>query len=76
MIGSAFAKAKRSYNSNPCFRNRVSYQSWQRLFPGDRAILFWEQFTQSVIEAEKMARPEDFDYLGLLIVGRSLSAAK
>jgi hypothetical protein len=29
-------------------------------------ILSWEQFTQSVSEAEKLARPEDFDYLGLL----------
>ena len=53
MIGSAFAKAtKPNVPSNPRFRNRVSHQSWQRLFPGDRAILFWEQFTQSVIEAE------------------------
>jgi Tn3 transposase DDE domain len=29
-------------------------------------ILSWEQFTESVCEAEKLARPEDFDYLGLL----------
>jgi hypothetical protein len=29
-------------------------------------ILSWEQFTESVNEAEKLARPEDFDYLGLL----------
>jgi hypothetical protein len=29
-------------------------------------ILSWEQFIQSVSEAEKLARPEDFDYLGLL----------
>jgi hypothetical protein len=29
-------------------------------------VVSWEQFTQSVQEAEKLARPEDFDYLGLL----------
>ncbi len=29
-------------------------------------MVSWEQFTQSVQEAEKLARPEDFDYLGLL----------
>jgi hypothetical protein len=27
-------------------------------------VVSWEQFTQSVQEAEKLARPEDFGYLG------------
>lgn len=27
-------------------------------------MVSWEQFTQSVQEAEKLARPEDFDYPG------------
>ena len=30
-------------------------------------ILSWEQLTESVSEAEKLARPEDFDYLALLV---------
>lgn len=35
-------------------------------FAAIEQIISWESFTQSVGEAEKLARPEDFDYLGLL----------
>jgi hypothetical protein len=35
-------------------------------FEAIERVVSWEQFTQSVQEAEKLARPEDFDYLGLL----------
>jgi hypothetical protein len=35
-------------------------------FEAIERVMSWEQFTQSVQEAEKLARPEDFDYLGLL----------
>jgi TnpA family transposase len=32
-------------------------------------ILSWEDFTRSVSEAERLARPEDFDFLGLITDG-------
>lgn len=35
-------------------------------FAAIEAIMPWEQFTQSVTDAERLARTEDFDYLGLL----------
>jgi hypothetical protein len=35
-------------------------------FAAIEQIISWECFTQSVDEAEKLARSEDFDYLGLL----------
>jgi FAD/FMN-containing dehydrogenase len=40
-------------------------------FAAIEQIVSWEQFTQSVNEADKLARSEDFDYLGL--VGESYS---
>jgi Tn3 transposase DDE domain len=40
-------------------------------FAAIEQIVPWEQFTQSVNEADKLARSEDFDYLGL--VGESYS---
>ena len=35
-------------------------------FEAIERLMTWEQFTQSVSEAATLARPEDFDYLGLL----------
>jgi TnpA family transposase len=83
MIGSAFAKAKRAYETS--FQEagkainekvRLYAQVGQALieakdigsdpFEAIERVVSWEQFTQSVQEAEKLARPEDFDYLGLL----------
>jgi hypothetical protein len=83
MIGSAFAKAKRAYETS--FQEagkainekvRLYAQVGQALieaknfgsnpFEAIEREVSWEQFTQSVQEAEKLARPEDFDYLGLL----------
>jgi Tn3 transposase DDE domain len=40
-------------------------------FAAIEQIVSWEQFTQSVNEVDKLARSEDFDYLGL--VGESYS---
>jgi hypothetical protein len=83
MIGSAFAKAKRTYESS--FQEagkainekvRLYAQVGQALieakvaggdpFEAIERLMTWEQFTQSVSEAATLARPEDFDYLGLL----------
>ena len=83
MIGSAFAKAKRAYETS--FQEagkainekvRLYAKVGQALieaksigsdpFEAIERVVSWEQFTQSVQEAEKLARPEDFDYLGLL----------
>jgi hypothetical protein len=83
MVGSAFAKAKRAYETS--FQEagkainekvRLYAQVGQALIEAKDAgsdpfvaierVVSWEQFTQSVQEAEKLARPEDFDYLGLL----------
>jgi hypothetical protein len=36
-----------------------------------RKLLSWEDFAQSVSEAERLARPEDFDFLGLITDGYS-----
>src|SRR4029077_10548356 len=35
-------------------------------FQAIEQIVPWQKFTQSVSEAEKLARPEDFDYLDLV----------
>jgi hypothetical protein len=35
-------------------------------FQAIEQIVSWQKFTQSVSEAEKLARPEDFDYLDLV----------
>jgi hypothetical protein len=83
MIGSAFAKAKRAYETS--FQEagkainekvRLYAKVGQALieaknigsdpFAAIERVVSWEQFTQSVQEVEKLARPEDFDYLGLL----------
>jgi hypothetical protein len=83
MVGSAFAKAKRAYETS--FQEagkainekvRLYAQVGQALIEAKDAgsdpfvaierVVSWEQFTQSVQAAEKLARPEDFDYLGLL----------
>ena len=83
MIGSAFAKAKRAYESS--FQEagkainekvRLYAQVGQALieakvaggdpFEAIERLMTWEQFAQSVNEAATLARPEDFDYLGLL----------
>jgi hypothetical protein len=62
--------------SSECLRTcshylqRACHQSEKKrasiLSPRSRQIISWERFTQSVGEAEKLARSEDFDYLGLL----------
>ena len=41
-------------------------------FAAIEEILSWEDFTRSVSEAERLARPEDFDFLGLITDGYSL----
>jgi hypothetical protein len=83
MVGSAFAKAKRAYETS--FQEagkainekvRLYAQVGQALieakdggsdpFEAIERVISWGQFTQSVQKAEKLARPEDFDYLGLL----------
>jgi TnpA family transposase len=83
MIGSAFAKAKRSYEasfqeSGKAINEKVrlyvkvgqalieAKENGNDPFLAIEQILSWEQFTESVSEAEKLARPEDFDYLALL----------
>jgi len=83
MIGSAFAKAKRSYEASfqetgKAINEKVrlyakvghalieAKETGNDPFGAIEQILSWEQFTESVNEAEKLARPEDFDYLGLL----------
>jgi hypothetical protein len=83
MIGSAFAKAKRSYEasfqeSGKAINEKVrlyakvgqalieAKETGNDPFLAIEQILSWEQFTESVSEAEKLARPEDFDYLALL----------
>ena len=40
-------------------------------FAAIEQILPWEDFAQSVSEAERLARPEDFDFLGLITDGYS-----
>jgi len=40
-------------------------------FAAIEEILSWEDFTRSVSEAEHLARPEDFDFLGLITDGYS-----
>jgi hypothetical protein len=40
-------------------------------FAAIEEILSWEDFTRSVSEAERLARPEDFDFLGLVTDGYS-----
>jgi hypothetical protein len=40
-------------------------------FAAIEQILPWEDFAQSVSEAERLARPEDFDFLGLITAGYS-----
>ena len=83
MIGSAFAKAKRSYQTSfqeagKAINEKVrlyakvgqalirAKEAGNDAFMAIEQILSWEQFTESVREAEKLARPEDFDYLGIL----------
>ena len=40
-------------------------------FAAIEEILSWEEFTRSVSEAERLAGPEDFDFLGLITDGYS-----
>ena len=40
-------------------------------FAAIEQILPWEDFAQSVSEAERLPRPEDFDFLGLITDGYS-----
>ena len=83
MIGSAFAKAKRSYEAafqeaGKAINEKVrlyakigqaliaAKETGHDPFAAIEQILPWEQFAESVTEAGKLSRPEDFDYLGLL----------
>jgi hypothetical protein len=83
LIGSAFAKAKRSYEASfqeagKAINEKVrlyakvgralieAKETGNDPFKAIERILSWEEFTESVSEAGKLARPEDFDYLGLL----------
>jgi len=34
-------------------------------FAAIEAIIPWDMFSESITEAEKLVRPEDFDYLAL-----------
>jgi hypothetical protein len=88
IVGSAFAKAKRTYTTSfqesaKAINEKVrlyakvghalieAKKADKDAFAAIEQIVSWEQFTQSVNEADKLARSEDFDYLGL--VGESYS---
>lgn len=70
-----FQESGKAINDKVCLYSRIGRALLDdKQFGGDpfaaiEAIIPWESFTESIAEAEKLSRPEEFDYLALISDG-------